>query len=226
VLGDTIRHNPGRTVELFRRFLTPGHFYKMYDGAEGYGERLPFDQEELVATLAPRAIVLQSTLDDYADQSVGDALSLTLAKTVYDWLGYDQDMLVMYNYRDGANHGQNYHGEDGGQRTLTAEYLDWYFYGDTMSDTTLKRLQTDPFLNDVIDGQDGYTRNFGGLNAIAPWLDTAKPADYAEHTTTAGPSDKHSYALPVLLAAAVLICAGGSALIKHRKKRGSDISGR
>jgi hypothetical protein len=36
-----------------------------------------------VATLAPRAIVLQSTIDDYADQSVGDALSLTLAKSIY-----------------------------------------------------------------------------------------------------------------------------------------------
>ncbi len=79
-------------------------------------------------------------------------------------------MLLMYNYRDGTNHGQNYHGEDAGQRSRTAEYLNSYFYGKKMSAATLKRLQTDPFYNDVINGQDGYTRNFGGLKAMAPWI--------------------------------------------------------
>ncbi len=170
VMGDTIRHNPGRTIELFRRFLTPGRFYKMFNGAFGYGERLPYDHEELVATLAPRAIILQSTIDDYADQSVGDALSLTLAKKIYDRLGYDGDMLVMQNFRDGTHHGDSYHGEDSPQRIRTAEYLNWYFRGTKITDTTLKQLQTDPFYNDFINGEDGYTRNFGGLKEIAPWL--------------------------------------------------------
>lgn len=171
VMGDTIRHNPGRTIELFRRFLTPGRFYKIHPGNPyGYGERLPYDHEELVATLAPRAIVLQSTIDDYADQSVGDALSLTLAKSIYRWLGNDPDMLVMYNFRDGTDHGEGNHGEDSDQRKRTAAYLDWYFRGKAMDGETLKRLQTDPFYNDVIDGVDGYTRNFGGLKAMAPWL--------------------------------------------------------
>jgi hypothetical protein len=32
---------------------------------------------------------------------------------------------------------------------------------------TLKRLQTDPFYADVIGGEDGYTRNFGGLHTMA-----------------------------------------------------------
>jgi hypothetical protein len=171
VMGDTIRHNPGRTIELFRRFLTPGRFYKIHPGNPyGYGERLPYDHEELVATLAPRAIILQSTIDDYADQSVGDALSLTLAKTIYQWLGCDPDMLVMYNFREGTYHGEGYHGEDSDQRKRTAAYLDWYFRGVPMDDKTLKHLQTDPFYNDVIDGVDGYTRNFGGLKAMAPWI--------------------------------------------------------
>ncbi len=175
VLADTIRHNPGRTIELCRRFLTPGRFYKLFDGAgngaHGYGERLPYDHEELVASLAPRAIVLQSTIDDYADQSVGDALSLTLAKTIYHWLGYDQDRLVMHNFRDGTDHGSAYHGEDSAQRQRTIEYMNWYFYGAPISEATLRHLQTDPFYADVIDGEDGYTRNFGGLTAMAPWLD-------------------------------------------------------
>jgi hypothetical protein len=172
VLGDTIRHNPGRTIELFRRFLTPGRFYKLHEqNPYGYGERLPYDHEELVATLAPRAIVLQTTIDDYADQSVGDALSLTLAKTIYSRLGYDADKLVMYNFREGTDHGDGYHGEDAEQRRRTATYMNWYFYGEPIPEEIFKQLQTDPFYNDVIDGEDGYTRNFGGLKAMAPWLD-------------------------------------------------------
>lgn len=173
VMADTVRHNPGRTIELFRRFLVPGRLYKTFGDNAGYGERLPYDHEELVATLAPRAIVLQSTIDDYANQSVGDALSLTLAKTIYASLGYDKDMLVMFNYRDGTDHGPAAHGEDGVQRTRTAEYLNWYFYGTKISEETLKKLQTDPFYNDIIDGKDGYTRNMGGLEKIAPWLGSA-----------------------------------------------------
>ena len=56
VLADSVRHNPGRTIELFRRFLTPGRFYAREGSDYGYGCRLPFDQEELVASLvlAPR----------------------------------------------------------------------------------------------------------------------------------------------------------------------------
>ena len=170
VLGDTIRHNPGRGIELFRRFLTPGRFYKVFDGKFGYGERLPYDHEELVATLCPRAIVLQSCVDDYSDQSAGDALSLTLAKSVYGWLGRDKDMLVMHNFRAGTDHGARAHMEDAPQRARTAEYLDWFFFGVPLSEATRRHLQTDPFLADEIDGADGYARNFGGLSAMAPWL--------------------------------------------------------
>jgi hypothetical protein len=172
VMGDTIRHNPGRGIELFRRFLTPGRFYKVFDGKFGYGERLPYDHEELVATLCPRAIVLQTSIDDYPDQSVGDALSLTLAKSVYRWLRQDPDMLVMHNFRDGTDHGERYHTEDAPQRARTAEYLNRYFFGMPMSDATRMHLTTDPFYADVIDGEDGYARNFRGLTAIAPWLGT------------------------------------------------------
>jgi hypothetical protein len=128
-MGDTVRHNPGRTIELFRRFLTPGRFYKLSGDEFGYGERLPYAHEELVATLAPRAIVLQSTIDDYADQSVGDALSLTLARRIDNRLGFDGDSLVLHNFRDGTDHGAMSHGEDGAQRRRTAAYLNWYYYG-------------------------------------------------------------------------------------------------
>ncbi|WP_170154357.1 glucuronyl esterase domain-containing protein [Protaetiibacter intestinalis] len=160
VMGDTIRHNPGRTTELFRRFLEPFHFYERVDGAHGYGLRLPYDQNDLVATLAPRAIVVNHTLDDYADNSEGDALSLTVAKLTYEWLGYDGDDLVKYNYRDSGGHG-----EDATHRARASEYLDHYFYGSTMTPEVATALSTDPFLAD-----GAYDRYFGGLETIAPWM--------------------------------------------------------
>ncbi len=177
VLGDTIRHNPGRTTELFRRFLMPGEFYHREGSDYGYGCRLPYDHEELVASLVlsprvgnekPRAIVLQHTVDDYADQSQGDALSLEIAKTVYDWLGYKGEDYVKFCFRASGGHGV-----DAAQYTEIAAYLNWYFYDTPMPESTAQHLNTDPFAADIIDGVDGWTRNYGGLEAVAPWLNEA-----------------------------------------------------
>ncbi len=159
VMGDTIRHNPGRTTELFRRFLEPGRFYLRKPGAWGYGDRLPFDQNDLVATLAPRAVVLNHTIDDYGNNSEGDALSLTVAKFTYAWLGFDGDARLKFNFRATGGHG-----EDSAQRARAAAYLDEYFYEKPMSAEVAAYLNTDPFLQDGV-----YDRYFGGLDTIAPW---------------------------------------------------------
>ena len=160
VMGDTIRHNPGRTTELFRRFLEPGRFYERQPGSWGYGDRLPFDQNDLVATLAPRALVLNSTVDDYSDNSESDGLSLTVAKITYEWLGYEGDDLLKFNYRPTGGHG-----EDAGHRQRAAEYLDEYFYDTAMSEEVATHLNTNPFLDDGT-----YDTYFGGLETIAPWM--------------------------------------------------------
>ena len=174
LLADSVRHNPGRTVELFRRFLTPGRFYQREGSDYGYGCRLPFDQEELVASLVlsprqgnakPRAIVLQSTVDDYADQSQGDALSLEIAGSVYAWLGYVPEDYVKFCYRPAGGHGT-----DPWQVAYTADYLNWYFFDEPLPPAVAETLNTDPFKADVIDGQDGWERNYGGLSAVAPWI--------------------------------------------------------
>ena len=174
LLADSIRHNPGRTVELFRRFLTPGRFYQREGSDYGYGCRLPFDQEELVASLVlsprqgnekPRAIVLQSTVDDYADQSQGDALSLEVAKSVYAWLGFIPEDYVRFCYRPAGGHGT-----DPWQVAYTADYLNWYFFDEPLPPAVAEALNTDPFKADVIDGRDGWERNYGGLSAVAPWI--------------------------------------------------------
>lgn len=175
LLADSVRHNPGRTTELFRRFLVPGRFYAREGSDYGYGCRLPFDQEELVASLVlaprlgnerPRAIVLEHTVDDYADQSQGDALSLEIAKSVWDWLGFRGEDYVKFCFRK-----QGGHGSDSWQTAYIAEYLNWYFFDTPMSPAAAENLATDPFAADVIDGLDGWERNYGGLKAVAPWLE-------------------------------------------------------
>ncbi|WP_274649647.1 sugar-binding protein [Paenibacillus humicola] len=173
MLGDTIRHNPGRTTELFRRFLTPGRFYERLDGAWGYGDRIPFDQHELVATLAPRAIVLHNTVNDYGDGAESDPLGLEAAKFVYKTLGYDADDLVKFNVRPFA--ATREHAEDTPQRQRTAEYLDHYFYGKKMPPETDAYLNDDPFDDQGAKAENAYNRYFGGYATLAPWKDYKFP---------------------------------------------------
>ncbi|CAI6087081.1 sugar-binding protein [Cohnella sp. JJ-181] len=171
MMGDTIRHNPGRTIELFRGFLTPGRFYERLDGAWGYGDRLPFDQHELIATLAPRAIVLHNTVNDYGDGAESDPLGLQAAKFVYDALGYDADDLVKFNVRPPAP--GDGHSEDTPQRQRTAEYLDHYFYDKDMTAETADFLNDDPFDDEGARAENAYNRYYGGFETIAPWKDYA-----------------------------------------------------
>ncbi len=254
LLADSVRHNPGRTIELFRRFLVPGRFYQREGSDYGYGCRLPFDQEELVASLVlaprqgnekPRAIVLQSTVDDYADQSQGDALSLEIAKSVYAWLGYVPEDYVKFCYRDAGGHGT-----DPWQTACTADYLNWYFFDIPIPALEAERLNKDPFAADVIDGKDGWERNYGGLSAVAPWIGEgpdpvpvaayeapAEAPEAAEAPETPAPaapaSAPASSAAPVqgpekapwgavlgVLAGLIALGAGVAVAVKKRKKRG------
>ncbi len=253
LLADSIRHNPGRTTELFRRFLTPGRFYAREGSDYGYGCRLPFDQEELVASLVlaprqgserPRAIVLEHTVDDYADQSQGDALSLEIAKSVYTWLGYRAEDYVKFCFRRSGGHGT-----DPWQTGCIADYLNWYFFDEPMADAAAETLNTDPFAADIIDGQDGWERNYGGLKAVAPWLEdgpkpvpvadskaeaasaaptkapepTRTPAATPEPTTSPLPAPKAEKGPGALIAAVLgVLILGGAALglaLKKRKKK-------
>ena len=166
-MANSVRHNRVRETELFRQFLTPGRFYQKLEGAYGYGARLPFDQNDLVATLAPRAIVLENTLNDYNDGCVTDALSLDLAKSVYANLELDADGLIKYNFRTVRPTGDP-HGNDAAQRSRTAEYLNEYFYGQIMSAATETWLGTNPFTLSVSNSksESPYDFYYGGYNTI------------------------------------------------------------
>jgi len=166
MMANSIRHNRVRETELFRQFLTPGNFYKRLEGAYGYGTRLPYDQNDLIATLAPRAIILVNTVNDYNDGCEADSLGLQAAKAVYETLGYDADNLVKFNQR-GVQDGEP-HGTDTVQYERNAEYLNYYFFGDEMAEETASWLNTDPFSLLICNGQTQtpYDYYYGGFNTI------------------------------------------------------------
>ncbi len=166
-MANSIRHNRVRETELFRQFLTPTRFYQKLEGAYGYGTRLPYDQNDLLATLAPRAVVLENTLNDYNDGCETDALSLDIVKAVYGNLGYDADNLLKYNFRTVQPTGDP-HGNDAAQRARTAEYLNHYFYEADMSESTDAWLGTNPFTLSVSNNEteSPYDFYYGGYNTM------------------------------------------------------------
>lgn len=166
VMANSIRHNRVRETELFRQFLNSGNFYERLPGAYGYGTRLPYDQNDLIATLAPRAIVLENTVNDYNDGCEADSLGLQIAKSVYRTLGYDADDLVKFNQR--AVQPGEPHGSDTMQRSRSAEYLNYYFYGVPLSEETNTYLNTDPFNLPISNSrtQSPYDYYYGGFNTI------------------------------------------------------------
>ncbi|MDR0905447.1 MAG: hypothetical protein LBN00_04645 [Oscillospiraceae bacterium] len=163
-MGNSIRHNRVRETELFRRFLNPGHMYEQEEGAFGYGTRLPYDQNDLLATLAPRAVILENTVNDYNDGSESDALSMELVKSVYRALGYDGDELLRFNYGKYAAFGDP-HGQVGAAANVAA-YLRHYFYGETLDAAADASLRDNPFMYAVSSGATPYDYYYGGFSAI------------------------------------------------------------
>jgi hypothetical protein len=198
MIANSVRHNRVRETELFRHFMTPGHFYEHRDGAYGFASRLPFDQSDLVATLAGRAIVLINTVDDYNDGSEADSLGLEVAKAVYNTLGYDADELVKFNLRGirGIN-GVDPHGSEDAQYVRVVEYLDHYFLGAELDEETDAYLNQNPFTLPISKGQSPFDYYYGGLNTITGGTGGVEGTDgwyyyelpiYAEEVSISGES--------------------------------------
>jgi hypothetical protein len=84
-LGDHLRHQTHNSNEMMRRFLNDavpatvqGRMYQTK--THGYGERLPFDHHLEIAAIAPRAVFIANTNDDYGDNAEGDAIGYQGAK--------------------------------------------------------------------------------------------------------------------------------------------------
>jgi hypothetical protein len=167
--GNSYRHNRLRETELFRHFMPYGHMYRHEQGAYNYGSynRLPFDQALLVATLAPeRAILINTNLNDYNNGSATDNMSLQIARGVYRTLGVDADRFVKFNNGNYVSRGDP-HGAAG--PAVEGKYLSDFFFGtSTLTPEEAGRLNTDPYLLKVSDGQtqSPYDYYWGGFNTI------------------------------------------------------------
>ena len=118
------RRKFGETVERINTAF-PYWFTDNFDFFNGNEEKLPFDQHQLIASIAPRGVYIASAMQDLWADPKGEYLSLKLASQVYQQL-YDEktDLPEDYVFVPHFHHSGSlgYHLR-AGQHNLTGE--DW-----------------------------------------------------------------------------------------------------
>ncbi|HEV7607119.1 MAG TPA: sugar-binding protein [Steroidobacteraceae bacterium] len=171
VLGDHLRHQTHNSNEMMRRFLNE----RIYETkTHGYGERLPFDHHLEIAAIAPRAVLIANTNDDYGNNAEGDSLGYEAALPVFEYLGA-ADKLALDLYMGGGGHSLKQ-----SQQHNFVRFLDHVLYGlplpntvppgDASNTPTDVQLRRDPYLTGANGGQSVYAIYYGGFKAIMPWL--------------------------------------------------------
>lgn len=61
-------------------------------GTPVFGIRLPFDHHEMIAAIAPRAVIINNTNDDYADNAEGDSIGFEGAMPVFRMLFFGKPL--------------------------------------------------------------------------------------------------------------------------------------
>jgi endo-1,4-beta-xylanase len=164
-MGDHVRHQTHNSNEMIRRFLndttSSAVVPRMYRTSTwGYGGRLPFDHHEVIAAIAPRAVIIANTNDDYADNAEGDAIGYEGAKPVYAFLGASQN-LALDIYMGGGGHSLK-----PSQSANIVTFANMVFFGKPLPDDVKKQLTTDPYLD-----AGTYDTCYGGLKTMMPWAE-------------------------------------------------------
>ena len=182
VLGDHIRHQTHNSNEMARRFLNDtvpstvqGRMY--LTSTRGYGERLPFDHHLEIAAIAPRAVLISNTNDDYGNNAEGDAIGYQGAMPVFKFLGA-ADKLALDIYMGGGGHSLKVP-----QQHNFVRFLDYVLFGiplprsappeDATQIPTDVRLRLDPYLTGAEGGKNVYEVYYGGFRNMMPWLPRA-----------------------------------------------------
>lgn len=158
-----MRHQTHNSNEMLRRFLndiTPAPVEpRMYRTATwGYGNRLPFDHHEIIAAIAPRAVLINNTNDDYADNAEGDAIGYEGAMPVFQFLGVPQN-LALDLYMGGGGHSLK-----PTQALNIVHFANRVLFNKPLAEEVRAQLTTDPYLN-----AGTYARYYGGLKTMMPW---------------------------------------------------------
>ena len=169
-MGDHVRHQTHNSNEMIRRFLNDISAApiepivpRMYlTDTWGYGDRLPYDHHEEIAAIAPRAVLIDNTNDDYADNAEGDAIGYEGAMPVYQFLGVPQN-LTLDLYMGGGGHSLK-----PSQAQNIVNFANMVLYGKPLAADVKMQLTTDPYLK-----AGTYDTYYGGLRTMMPWADTA-----------------------------------------------------
>jgi endo-1,4-beta-xylanase len=169
VLGDHMRHQTHNSNEMMRRFLndtTPATVQgRMYQTrTHGYGERLPFDHHLEIAAIAPRAVFIANTNDDYGNNAEGDAIGYQGAKPVFEWLGAVGKLALDIDMGGGG------HSLKVSQQRNFVRFLDHVLFGAPLPGETEIQLRKDPYLTGTPGGSSIYDQYYGGLGTMMPWL--------------------------------------------------------
>lgn len=157
VLADHVRHQTHNSNEMLARFLNPDRMYKTK--THGYGERLPYDHHEIIAAIAPRAVIIDTSTDDYANNAEGDSIGFEGAKPVYEFLGAGKNLAFNIRMTGGG------HSLSATHRQNVVHFCNMVFYGTPLPDA----LQTDLYDNPYIDAYNTY---YGSLRSMMPWTAT------------------------------------------------------
>jgi endo-1,4-beta-xylanase len=164
VLGDHVRHQGHNSNEMLARFLSQDRIYRT--NSHGYGERLPFDHHEMIAAIAPRAVIITAAVEDYANNAEGDSIGLEGARPVYRFFGAEKYLALNLRMKGEGNARMGAHSMDDTQMQNLMSFSNMVFYGTPLPEEAKARFYTNPYLKT-------YDTYYDGLNAMMPWARSA-----------------------------------------------------
>jgi hypothetical protein len=155
-MGDHVRHQTHNSNEMLARFLNPDRMYKT--NTHGYGERLPYDHHEMIAAIAPRAVIIDTSNDDYSNNAEGDSIGFEGAKPVYELFGAAKKLALNIRMTGGG------HSLSATHRQNLISFCNMVFYGTPLTEQLQVDLYDNPYM-------DTYNKYYGGIKAMMPWRD-------------------------------------------------------
>ncbi|MDR1157525.1 MAG: InlB B-repeat-containing protein [Oscillospiraceae bacterium] len=167
ILPEHINNFGNNANSMLWRFLDFDKNYKR-DTPFGYGGRLPYDHHEIIAAIAPRAVIISSINDDHHNQPEGDATGYEGAKPVFEFLGVPQN-IALDVHRAGGGHSVKQ-----AQCENVVAFAKMVFFGTEMSATLRNHLYLNPYVAT-------FDRYYGGLDAMMPWRHTFDGASFEDY---------------------------------------------
>ena len=127
------RRKFGETVESINRTF-PYWFTDNFDAFNGNEESLPFDQHQLIASMAPRSVYVASAMEDLWADPKGEYLSLKLASRVYEQVyGVLVDLPAHYDFNPHYIHNGplGYHLRDGKHNLISSDWEKFLDFADS-----------------------------------------------------------------------------------------------